>query len=360
MGYLILIIVIGGLLVVGFPALKNKLFYSGIFVSKEIFTLNDKIKLVPPEDIFERRVEVFKQIDNLAKNSVSGNGFSSNIYSFVKVRLDQPLKEISQTQVPKGKVKIWYIYNMGIIAKSADATIAFDLAGTYVYSDMPNFAKYIDILVISHFDNDHFDLSVVKQALKDGVIVIVPGDKISFNGQQFGRDPNGEDAVSLIKKRNGINSNNLISLSPQEKTTIKGVEITAYPSNHIHDTDKEDSFINPPVNWYSINLSGITLLHMGDGSSFNYQPDFTKKNIDVFITHSTALDPRTNDDLMKTVPNAEIILPLHVLELGHGPDAVNCCQNYQSILDNYANGYYKSQSGKTIFMPMIWGESLLF
>ncbi len=337
--------------------------------SKEIFTLNDKINSIQPEDTSEKRVELLIQIDDFVKGSVSGNGFSSRIYSLIKVRLDQALKEISQTQVPKGKVKIWYIYNMGVIAKSEDKTIAFDLAGDYVYSNMADFTKYIDILVISHFDNDHFNLYVVKEALKNGVTVIIPGDKIKimftmFTGNQIVRDPKGEDAVNLIKRRNGIDSDNFISIKPQEKTIIKDIEITAYPAKHIHNPDEEYSFIDTPVNWYYVNLSGFKILHTGDGTSFDYQLDFTNENIDVFITHSTNLDPRTKDTLIKLVPNAKAILPMHILELGHGPDIVNekhiWYMNYQSILDDYSNGYYKASLGKTRFIPMIWGESILF
>jgi L-ascorbate metabolism protein UlaG (beta-lactamase superfamily) len=332
--------------------------------SKEIFTLSDKINSIPAENTSLQRVELLIQIDDFVKGSVSGNGFSSRIYSLIKVRLDQALKEISQTKVPKGKVKIWYIYNMGVIAKSEDKTIAFDLAGDYVYSNMADFTKYIDILVISHFHGDHINRSVFKEALKNGVTVIIPGDKVLFKGNEFVRDPEGEYAVNLIKRRNGIDSDNFISIKPQEKTIIKGIEITAYPAKHIHNPDEEDSFIDTPVNWYYVNLSGFIILHMGDGTSFDYQPDFTNKNIDVFITHSTTLDPRTNDSLIKLVPNAKTILPMHVLELGHGPDIVNknhgWYMNYQSILDNYSNGYYKGLQGKTRFIPMIWGESILF
>ena len=332
--------------------------------SKDILALNDKINSIPAENTSLQRVELLIQIDDFVKGSVSGNGFSSRIYSLIKVRLDQALKEISQTKVPKGNVKIWYIYNMGVIAKSEDKTIAFDLAGDYVYSNMADFTKYIDILVISHFHGDHINRSVFKEALKNGVTVIIPGDKVLFKGNEFVRDPEGEDAVSLIKRRNGIDSDNFISIKPQEKTIIKGIEITAYPAKHIHNPDEEDSFIDTPVNWYYVNLSGFIILHMGDGTSFDYQPDFTNKNIDVFITHSTTLDPLANDTLMKLVPNPGVIIPLHVLELGHGPSIVNGsqeqCMTYQSILDNYSNGYYKGIDGNTRFIPMIWGERVLF
>jgi hypothetical protein len=363
-GGLVLVAFIAGLVILYSGVIRNFIFYKSGFTPKEIFSLNDKINSVAPTDAFAKRVEVFKQIDDLAKNSVSGTGFSSNIYSLVKVRLDQAMAEIPQTQVPKGKVKVWYIYNMGIIAKSDNATVAFDLAGTYAYTSMPDFAKNIDILVITHFDGDHFDLAVVREALKDGAIVIIPGDKMTFRGQEFGRDPAGEDAVSLIKKRNGISSNNLISLEPLKTTTIKGVEITAYPAIHIHNPDEGDTFVNPPINSYYIDLSGFNIFYTGDAESVTDQADLTNKNVDLFAFHSTTLDPRTNESLMKLVPNAKTLFPLHVLELGHGSGIVDknnlWYMNYQSILDNYANGYYKLPAGKTRFLPMIWGESILF
>lgn len=335
--------------------------------SKEISALNDKINSIPAEDTSSQRVELLVQIDDFVKTSVNGNGFSPGIYSLIKIRLNQALKEISQASVPKGKVKIWYIYNMGVIAKSEDKTIAFDLAGDYVYPEMAEFTKYIDVLVISHFHGDHINRSVFKEALKNGATVIIPGDKVVFTGNDFVRDPEGEDAVSLIKKRNDIDSDNFISIKPQEKTIIKGIEITAYPADHIHNPDQEDLFIDTPVNWYYVNLSGIKILHMGDGTSFDQEPDFTNENIDVFITHSTNLDPRTKDSLIRLVPNVSTILPMHVLELGHGSDILNkdsdSYMSYQNILEDYSNGYYsyyKESQGKTRFIPMIWGESILF
>lgn len=352
-----------GLIIAESRAIRNFIFYKSGFTPKEIFSLNDNINSVAPEGAFEKRVELFKQIDDLAKRSVKGSGFSSNIYSLVKIRLDRALAEIPKTQVAKGKVKVWYIYNMGIIAKTSEVTVAFDLAGTYVYADMPDFAKYIDILMITHFDGDHFDLPVVREALKDGATVIIPGDTMSFRGQEFGRDPNGVDAVSLIKKRNSISSDHLISLSPHEPTIVKGVEITAYPAIHIHDPEEEGSFVNPPLNCYYVDLSGFKIVHAGDAESVNDRADLANKTVDLFTFHSTTIDPRTNESLMKLVPNAKTIFPLHVLELGHGSVIVDKSQlwymNYQSILDNYANGYYKSPSGKARFMPMIWGEGIL-
>jgi L-ascorbate metabolism protein UlaG (beta-lactamase superfamily) len=362
LGYLLLVVFIAGLVVVGSKTVRDKLFYFSGLIPKEVFTLNDKIDSDSPENTSENRTDLLKQIDDFVKGSVSGKGFSPKIYSLVKVRLDQALKEIPNTQVPKGRVKIWYIYNMGVIAKSGDITIAFDLASSTVYSNMADFTKYIDVLLITHPHGDHLDLSVVKEALKNGVTVIIPGDKVLFDEtDQLIKDPKGEDLVSFIKRRNKIDSDNLISLQPQEKTLIKGVEITAYPSDHTYNpgpNEDPNSIFPFPVDWYLVNLSGITILHMGDGTDkFNYQPNFINKNIDVFITHNT--DPRTNENLVRLVPNAKNILPLHVWELQHGSDIVNY-MNYKNVLDDYSNGYYKGLQGKTRLVPMIWGESILF
>lgn len=357
---LLLIVFASGLVVVNSGTIRNFIFYKSGLTPKEVFSLNDEVNSIPPEDTSGKRVDLLKQIDDFAGKSVSGNSFTSDIYSLVKIRLDQALKEIPNTQVPKGKVKIWYIYNMGVIAKTSDKTIAFDLASTYVYSNMPDFTKYIDVLVITHFHNDHFDIPVVKEALKNGVTVIIPGDKMTLIGDQFVRDPNGEDAVSLIKKRDGINSDNLISLKPEEETVVKGMEITAYPAKHFYNDGQpvgDPNIALTPSDWYLVNLSGFTILHTGDAASFDYQPDFTGKNIDLFIIHD--FDPRTNDSLVKLVPNAKVILPLHEWELQHGPGNIGN-MNYKNILDDYSNGYYKTLQGKTRFIPMIWGESILF
>lgn len=332
-------------------------------VENTAMSLNDKINLISPEDVSEKRTELLKQIDNFTKQAANGEGWSPDIYSLIKIRLDQALKEIPNTIVPKGKVKIWYIYNMGIIAKSSEKTIAFDLAGTYVYPNMPDFTKYIDILFITHFHNDHFDQGVVGAALKNGVTVVIPDEKVRLEGDRLIKDDNGENILDYITRNSSVKFDNLIAIKPQEKTLINGVEIIAYPANHIGPV--EDNVIVPdPIDWYYVNLSGIKILHAGDGTSFNYPLDFTDKNIDVFIFHSTTLDPLAKDTLIKLVPNAKTILPLHVLELGHGSDIVNeklnLSMTYQSILVDYLDGYYKGLSGKTRFLPMIWGESILF
>jgi L-ascorbate metabolism protein UlaG (beta-lactamase superfamily) len=356
-GVVLLIVFVMGIVVFESGSIQNFIFYKSGLTPKEVFSLNDKINLSSPADSLAKRTPTLIAIDDYIKSSVKGNGFSMKAYDLVRIRLDTALAEIPKTVVPKGKVKIWYIYNMGIIAKSSDKTVAFDLAGNYVYPRLSDFTKYIDILVITHFHNDHFNPTVVKEALKNGVTVIVPGDTMILKDNEFVRDPNGIPALDLVRRQYGISSDNLISLKPNEVTTVKGVEITAYPANHIGPGGGDAGIAPYPSNWYYVNLSGVRILHAGDGISLENDSALSGKAVDAFITHATTIDPRDNDSLTKLVPNPKIYLPLHVLELGHGSSIVTgssgWIMDYKNILDNYSNGYYKG--GR--LMPLIWGES---
>jgi L-ascorbate metabolism protein UlaG (beta-lactamase superfamily) len=344
---ILLIVFILGIAVFKSTGLQNFIFYKTGLTPKEIFNLNNKINLSSSSDTSVGRVGLLKEIDGFMKSSVKGVGFSMKPYALVKIRLDEALAEIPKTTVLPGKVKIWYIYDMGLIVKSDTATVAFDLSSSQVYSNMKDFTKYIDILITSHYHNDHFDLPVVREALKNGVTVIGPNDKVTLIGNQFVRSANGESVIDLIKKRNNITSENFIGLTPLVKTTVKGVEITAYPGNHMYnpDTDPDPNSAKMPANWYYVALGGKTFLFTGDSNNFDNPPDFSSKKVDVFIEHY--VDPKTTDDFLKLVPNAGLILPLHVYELLHG-SGITEYMSYKNMLEEY--------SVTARFMPLIWGE----
>ena len=124
-GVILLVVFVFGVIVFESANIQNFIFYKSGLTPKEVFSLNDKINLTSPTDSLVKRTPILTEIDNFIKSSVKGSGFSTKAYDLVRIRLDAALAEIPKTVVPKGKVKIWYIYNMGIIAKSSDKTHRF-------------------------------------------------------------------------------------------------------------------------------------------------------------------------------------------------------------------------------------------
>ena len=356
LGFAVLAVFILGVAFFQSRSLQNFVFYKTGLTPKEIFNLNGKINSSTPTDTSQARVELLREIDSFMKNSVKEEGFSMKPYALVKIRLDQALAEIPKTTVPAGKIKIWYIYDMGLIVKSDTATVAFDLSSTSVYRNMKDFAKYVDILIISHYHGDHFDLAVVREVLKNGGTIIGSNDKVILTGGQFAKNPDGGEAIGLIKRRNNITSENFISLTPLTKTMVKGVEITAYPANHMYnpESDPDPNIGNTPANWYYVSIAGKNLLFAGDSHSFDKNPDFFSRKVDVFIEHY--VDPKTTDDFLKLVPNVGLILPLHVYELLHG-SGITEYMSYKNMLEEFSNGYLKQDGVNIRFMPLIWGES---
>jgi L-ascorbate metabolism protein UlaG (beta-lactamase superfamily) len=367
LGIILLVVFLFGLVVFGLlknKAIKNKIFYSIGLVPKELFTLSEKINSIPPEPLTQPRLKLLAEIDDFIKTTGTGKYFSPRAYGLIKIRLDPLTEEIAKTKVPKGQVKLWYLYNMGVIAKSDSAVIGFDLPSSVVYSDTGDFTKDLDVLIYTHLHGDHFDPQVVKTALKNGVSVVVPDDKVSLyqneNIKIVIRNENGEDMLDFLGNRYGLKSENLIAVKPEEKITVKGVDITGYPGIHMYNPDPQTNsgmdlrLTLSPIDWFYVELDGITFLHTGDSSQLLSKTDFLGKNIDVFIAHID--DMRTSDNLAKLVNSAKIILPLHVLELQHGSEILDYMM-YRNILDANTDGYWRG-SNKTKFIPLIWGESI--
>jgi hypothetical protein len=365
----ILAVLLGVVFIIGlaiFGLSKSKrfqdfIFYKSGLIPNEIFVLNEKINLSSPTNISADRLNLFQTIDDFIKNSVSGNGFSAKVYSLVKIRLDKAFNEITDTNVSQGSLKLWYLYNMGVVVKSSDKTIAFDLPSRIVYVNVGNLTNKLDVLIITHFHGDHFDPTIIKEALKNGVSVVVPNDNVALiqNGSSkiIVRDPNGENIIELLNKLYGIKSDNLIAVNSSEKVIVKGIGITGYAAKHMYnpDSNTDPNIAISPIDWFYVDIDGVGLLDAGDSSTLISEPDFGKKKIDIFIAHID--DARTNDSLANLVTNAKIILPLHVIELQHGSGILNYMM-YKNVLDANFNGYWKNNLG-TKFTPLVWGESLL-
>ena len=109
-----------------------------------------------------------------------------------------------------------------------------------------------------------------------------------------------------------------------------------------------------------MNLSGFGLLHTGDGFLFDNIPDFSAKHVDVYVIHYT--DGLTCEMFYKMVPNASMMIPLHLHELGHGRAIIDYAM-FKNALDQYDHGYLtlnfvQPNPTPMRYVPMIWGESV--
>lgn len=108
----------------------------------------------------------------------------NSVQNFHLQRTLSVLEEIENTKISTG-VKIWKLYNMGIIIRTKTVTVAFDItrghssnSDSFALSNnvIDKIAKHCDVLFISHSHRDHADEDVARIFLDQGKLVITPPD----------------------------------------------------------------------------------------------------------------------------------------------------------------------------------------
>ncbi|MCJ7571483.1 MAG: hypothetical protein MUO82_06360, partial [Candidatus Thermoplasmatota archaeon] len=88
--------------------------------------------------------------------------------------------------------------------KTSNATIGFDLAGSYVYPSLADLGGYVDVLLISHTHADHFDKNVIMKANEHGATILIPDGKVRVD--HYGltpfivKDPQGMNMLDAIQQ----------------------------------------------------------------------------------------------------------------------------------------------------------------
>lgn len=345
----------------------SSLFPDNLEPSADVMQLDSQIQNSNPENTSETRLSVLHDFDEFIKTKfkdlTTPQGYQE-VYMLLKTRIDRAIEEINKTSVPPGQLKLWYIYNMGIIAKTSNVTIGFDLAGTYVYPSLADLGGYVDLLLISHIHGDHFDKNVIMKAEEHGATILVPDGKVRVDysgGIPFiVKDSHGMNMLDALQQI-GIDTSGLTPIKPNETISVKGVSVTAFSGEHRSpNEDIVDDIYDTPVDWYYVNLSGFGLLHTGDGFLFDNIPDFSAKHVDVYVIHFT--DERTCEMFYKMVPNASMLMPLHLHELGHGKEIIEYGM-FKNALGQYDHGYLtlnfvQPNPTPMRYVPMIWGESV--
>jgi mRNA degradation ribonuclease J1/J2 len=260
---------------------------------------------------------------------------------------------------------------MGVVAKSSDLTVGFDIAGTYIDPDISSIAKYLDVLVITHPHNDHLNKTVLQAAVDSGVNVIVSGEKVvidkvvassatSVGQTNIDKSESGTSLTEAIKTLFNIELPNIIALKSGESIDIKGSKITAIEAVHQDPNIAEpEIFTKTIVSWFMVEMSGKTLLHTGDGFTLPDNTLVKNKLIDLFMFHYA--DERSLEYYITQVTNIKAMVPLHLHELGHGK-GIATYGLFKNALDQFSNGYMRLNgrgvTTESKYIPMMWGESI--
>ena len=324
--------------------------------------IDEQIVKTPPGSNPESRRSLLLSFDDfISKNFpvILNQGAVANL---LEVRTRRAIEEIRSVSVPEGSMRVWYIYNMGVVIKTANATIGIDVAGTYVAPSIADVGGLLDVLIVTHPHGDHLDAKVAAAAERAGAKIVVADERVRVdysNQNNLVRDPNGESMVKVLAG-SALAAQALVGVEPGGSIMVKGVRITAYPAEHNYPNGTEDAFSATPTDWFYVEASGFGILHTGDGFLSSAKSDLSGKRVDLYIVHY--VDGMLAEDYYKLVPQSRVMFPLHIHELGHGRGILDYAM-FRNVLEQERDGdlwlsHTVPQDTGMRFVPLIWGENI--
>lgn len=231
---------------------------------------------------------------------------------------DKVLREFQETKVDGDIPAVWYVYNMGIVVKTAASAFSIDLC----HRKAPHFAPFLDFALITHNHGDHFTQAFVS-------------------------------AMGRAKKP--VMSNFILmwdSYSRLERETkkFKNVTVTGIAADH-------NKHLPKAVTCFECRMpkrdgGEFTLFHSGDCCRADHLAPSVKEP-DIYFGHcAIGLDFKT---AWKTTMPAKLMVPLHHQELGHlgGPwRCVGFDQEPRHVIDALR------PLGARVMMP-VWGDRIV-
>jgi len=307
-----------------------------LYIPQDSKDWSERISSTSPEEysvMSEERKNILKEFDTFILNSASENYPSILKISFSKqFKLNWLLqkdtyKEI-QEEVKEDSLKVWYVYNMGVITKTDDTVVCFDLSTVIPTPQLIDLAKTCDYLFLSHTDGDHLNALAVQEVLKNGGKVIMQ-DNMGIVGETI-KSLTSEDQFE-----------NVSILESEKEYTIDGIKIYSIQTTHRGSQEQDNT-------WFSVTINGFNIVHTGDGT-LNDSSEWSKfGDIDLLLTN-TIIQPIDLRD-----SNARYIVPLHMHELGHNRSFLEE-NNFTSYFEKLEN--FEDTISSKIY-PLLWGESI--
>ena len=232
------------------------------------------------------------------------------LMKFYNMALDKLLKEIPATEVKKGEVAIWQLYNMGYVVKTQTQCFGIDLHHKHAVK----LAPMIDFLLVTHNHSDHKSPELFAELERQGKAVY---SNFMDNGHK----------VTTGDEFNIGNINIKVNTVDHNKT------LTGFVNTY-------------EVNCYAKKGKPYTIFFTGD--AHNYTQLNPTGKVDLFVPHLAV-----GLDMAKAVEkiNPQEVLMSHILELAHA--ITKWRWSYQ-----YGINECEKLNREGVYLP-VWGEKLV-
>lgn len=127
----------------------------------ECTTMQDDEKRLPALHVVQRAIDRMSEdlsFKNAIRETAHAKKVAAALAKFPVMRwydraFDRVLEQLKSTKVEAGKPAIWYIYNMGLVVKTATCTFGIDICHRKAHA----FAEHLDFLLTTHNHGDHFN-----------------------------------------------------------------------------------------------------------------------------------------------------------------------------------------------------------
>jgi glyoxylase-like metal-dependent hydrolase (beta-lactamase superfamily II) len=212
----------------------------------------------PSDANWVKRRDLLEAID-VPINARHTAAWKRDVGSLFQRQMNKALTEISESRVTGG-VRIWRMYNMGFVVKSAEATIGFDIHPGWVFDNpmdqdqLKQLADQLDVAFVSHWHHDHCSREFLRQMLAAGKkIVLLDSLARELSGENVFRIPGVED----------------------RPLRIAGVEVYGH-TGWQYPTARN--------NVYVVRIGGLLVMHQGDNTKTSlYRRIAAEHEIDVLL-----------------------------------------------------------------------------
>ncbi len=321
---IIVLLLLSGLLLLGY-----------VYNPKKVLRIKENLDNSSPEEYSSMSLErqnLLSEFDDFILESSTKEAkkliqlIYSNPYKLNRLVLNDIKKEVEGYS---GELlEIWYVYNMGVVAKHKEDVICFDLSTVIASSNLLKLSDVCNYLFISHGDGDHFSSRVAKRILENNGKIIIQDDTGIF-----------EESIKALVSEDYWE--NIYNLDSGKEYSIGNINVLGIKTMHRMQEEKDNA-------WLSVKVGKYNIVHTGDGVLDSHSDVNLLGNVDVLLANSIVV-PLSLKDL-----NAKYIIPLHMHELGHDREFLKE-NSFSSYLEKL-NGFEESIGSK--IYPLVWGESI--